>query len=69
MVSDDWPKISCERFDGEPASQYERRAKRIRQIITDFRWGRIPADRADAIESELLDLQDPGFLLAARDAA
>ena len=54
-----WPRIECERFDGETSDGYGRRSQRIVEIVTDFRMGRYDAEAGDRMERELLSLQDP----------
>lgn len=61
MVSDEWPKITCKRFDGESFDAYERRARRVREIITNFRLGRYDRDDGDAMERKLVELQTPAL--------
>ena len=56
---DTWPRIICERFDGETAEGYGRRSARIVEIVTDFRMGRYDAQSGDLMERELTALQDP----------
>ena len=62
MASDEWPRIVSERFDGESDASYRQRARRIEEIISGFRMGRIRAEIADEVEQELLTLQEPGSL-------
>ena len=62
MASDEWPRIVCERFDGESEASYRQRARRIEEIISSFRMGRIRPEIADEVERELLALQEPGSL-------
>jgi hypothetical protein len=62
MASDEWPRIVCERFDGESETGYRQRARRIEEIILGFRMGRIRPEVADEVEEELLALQEPGNL-------
>ena len=57
-----WPRIICERFDGESAEGYGRRSQRIVEIVTDFRMGRYDADSGEAMEHELAALQDPAMV-------
>jgi hypothetical protein len=57
--SDNWPRIICERFDGETDLGYQRRSSRIVEIVTDFRMGRYDAKSGEAMECELMALQDP----------
>jgi len=61
MASDRWPKIICKRFDGESLDVYERRAARIREIITNFRLGRYDRDLGEAMERKLIELQTPAL--------
>jgi hypothetical protein len=67
MTSDEWPRISCPRFDGESERDHSRRAARIAEITTGFRKGRYRGDIADRLERELVALQEPGerFALAS----
>ena len=62
MASDEWPRIVCERFDGESEASYRERARRIEEIISGFRMGRISSEVADEVERELVALQEPGNL-------
>jgi hypothetical protein len=64
-----WPRIVCERFDGETTEGYGRRSQRIVEIVTDFRMGRYDADSGERLERELTALQDPAkaYDLAAVD--
>ena len=57
--TDSWPRIVCERFDGESDAGYFRRSRRIIEIVTDFRFGRYDAESGDRMERELTALQDP----------
>lgn len=54
-----WPRIVCERFDGESAEGYGERSRRIVEIVTDFRMGRYDHVSGDRMERELIALQDP----------
>lgn len=58
--TENWPRIVCERFDGESSEGYGRRSSRIIEIVNDFRMGRYDAASAEAMEEELVALQDPG---------
>jgi hypothetical protein len=64
-----WPRIVCERFDGETAEGFGARSHRIVEIVTDFRMGRYDAESGDQMERELTALQDPvqAYDLAAVD--
>ena len=64
-----WPRIICERFDGETSEGYGRRSERIVEIVTDFRMGRYDAGSGERMERELTALQDPAkaYDLAAVD--
>jgi hypothetical protein len=64
-----WPRIVCERFDGETAEGYGRRSDRIVEIVTDFRMGRYDEESGELLERELTALQDPAkaYDLAAVD--
>ena len=66
VPSDLWPAIRCERFDGETEREYRERSARIVEIMTGFRKGRIDPADADALEEELMALQEPGFELYRR---
>ncbi len=54
-----WPRIVCERFDGESAAAYRRRAAKVAEIVEGFRMGRFAGDVADEMERELMGLQTP----------
>ena len=60
MTSDEWPRISCPRFDGESEHDHNRRSARIAEIMTGFRKGRFHGDVAERLERELTALQEPG---------
>jgi hypothetical protein len=64
-----WPRIVCERFDGETAEGYGRRSGRIVEIVTDFRMGRYDEESGERLEHELTALQYPvkAYDLAAVD--
>ena len=64
-----WPRIVCERFDGETSEGYGRRSERIVEIVTDFRMGRYDSESGERMERELTALQDPAkaYDLAAVD--
>ena len=64
MTSDEWPRISCPRFDGEIERDHARRSARIAEIITGFRKGRYQGAMAERLEYELVALQEPGERLA-----
>jgi len=64
MTSDEWPRISCPRFDGESERDYARRSARIVEIMTGFRKGRYRGDVAESLERELIALQEPSERLA-----
>ena len=54
-----WPRIVCERFDGERRHAYAVRAARIIEIVSIFRLGHYDACLGDRLELELLVLQSP----------
>lgn len=54
-----WPRIVCERFDGERRHAYAERSARIVEIVTIFRMGHYDAGLGDQLEQELLRLQSP----------
>ena len=54
-----WPRIVCERFDGERGHAYAVRAARIVEIVTIFRMGHYDSELGDRLELELLRLQSP----------
>lgn len=59
MTSDEWPRISCPRFDGESEQDHRRRSARITEIMTGFRKGRYRGEMAERLERELTALQEP----------
>ena len=58
-----WPRIVCERFDGESSDSYSRRSGRIVEIVNDFRFGRYDAQSGEMLERELESLQDPDMAM------
>ncbi len=60
---DSWPRINTRRFDGESEGAFRRRAARIAEIITTFRFARDAADEGEQLEQELIQLQSPGYYM------
>lgn len=58
---DEWPPISCKRFDGESLDAYKRRSEKIIEIITAFRMGRYDRDLGEVMEQKLIELQTPAL--------
>lgn len=59
MPSDEWPRVRCERFDGESREAFVHRAARAEAIIWGFRSGRFRNETAEMLEQELLSLLEP----------
>lgn len=57
-MTEAWPSVKVERFDGEELVHFERRRAEICSIIEDFRWNRYDVELADAMEQRLVELHD-----------
>ena len=56
---DDWPSVTCERFDGESLETYLRRSSEVIEIIQGFRRLRYRGEEAEKMEQRLIELQEP----------
>jgi hypothetical protein len=56
---DDWPQITCERFDGESPETYKWRSSRIIGIVNRFRRGAYDNAEAERLDAQLEQLMNP----------